>query len=128
MDERHLDVAVERLGASLAHALEQRLAQAQGDGGVPDEPRGLLLRLRLGDRLDRVLGREIVEEVLAPCRVDQVGEDHRVVGGLDAQRLRVVHDERSLEPLGARRHDDLVAERDRDSSLVGRDPERARTL
>ena len=113
-DERHLDVAVERLRAALAHALEQRVAQAQRDGRVADEPRRLLLRLRLGDGLDRVLGREVVEEVLAAGRVDQVGEDHRVVGGLDPQRLRVVRDERPLEPLRPRRDDDLVAERDRD--------------
>ena len=117
--ERHLDVAIERLGAALAHAVEQRVAQAQRHGCVPDEARRLLLGLRLGDRLDRVLRREVVEEVLAPGRVDQVGEDHRVVRGLDAQRLRVVRDERPLETLRARRDDDLVAERDRDASLVG---------
>ena len=64
-DERHLDVAVERLLAALAHALEERVAQARGDGRVADELRGLLLRLGLGDGLDGVLGGEVVEEVLA---------------------------------------------------------------
>src|SRR5207253_8651984 len=66
MDERHLDVAVERLGATLADALEQRLPQAPRDRRMADEPRPLLLRVRLGLRLDRVLRLEVVEEVLAP--------------------------------------------------------------
>ena len=116
--ERHLDVAVQRLGAALAHAVEQRVAQAQRDGRVADEPRRLLFRLRLGDRLDRVLASELVEQVLAPGRVDQVGEDHRVVGGLDSQGLRVVRDERPLEPLRSRRDDDLVGKGERETPVV----------
>ena len=95
---------------------------------MPDEPRRLLLGLRLGDGFDRVLGCEVVEQVLAPRRVDEVGEDHRVVGGLDAQRFRVVRDERPLEPLRPRRDDDLVAERDRDPSFVRRDSDATVTL
>ena len=91
---------------------------------MPHEPRRLLLRLGLGDRFDRVLGCEVVEEVLAARRIDQVGEDHRVVGGLDSKRLRVVRDERPFEPLRPRRDDDLVADGDRDPPLVRRDPHR----
>jgi hypothetical protein len=120
--ERKLDVAVEGLGAALAHAVEQRLAQAQRHGRMPHEARSLLLGLRLGDGLDRVLRSEVVEEVLAPRRLDQVGQDHRVVGRLDAQRLRIVRDERPFEPLRTRRDDDLVGQRDGDASVVRGDP------
>ena len=127
-DERHLDVAVERFGSAFAHAVEQRVAQAQRDGGVTDQAGSLLLGLRLGDGLDRVLGREVVEEVLAARRIDQVGEDHRVVGGLDSKRFRVVRNEGSLEPRGPRRDDDLVAAGDCDASLVCSNSARVRRL
>ncbi len=77
----------------LADALEQRVAQAQRHRGVADEPVRLLLRVGLGLRLDRVLGGEVVEEVLAPARLDQIREEHRVVDGVDADLLRVVRDQ-----------------------------------
>ena len=111
LGQRELDLAVERLGAALPDALEQGLAEAQGRRRVAHERSRLLLRL--GDRLqlDPVLRREVVELVVGPARLDQVREDHRVVDGLDAQRLRVVGDQLTLDPRRARRDDDLASRR-----------------
>jgi hypothetical protein len=122
-----LDLAVEGLRPALADALEQRVAQAQGRGRVADERRGLLLGLGDRQELDPVLGREVVERVLGPARIDQVREDHRVVRRLDAQRLGVVRDQLALQPLGPRRDDDLVPRRRGDPPLVAGDAHRAAT-
>jgi hypothetical protein len=121
LGQGQLDLAVERLRPALADALEQRVAQAQRRSRMADERRRLLLGLGDGQELDPILGREVVEHVLGPARLDQVREDHRVVHGLDPQRLGVVRDQLALEPLRPRRDDDLVAHRGGDPPLVGGD-------
>src|SRR5204863_344012 len=64
--------------AALAHALEQRAAQAERRGGMTNQPRRLFLRLRLRVELEPVLGGQVVELVRRPARLDQVRRDHRV--------------------------------------------------
>ena len=90
--ERELDLAIQALRTALGDLREERLGEAASGLGVPDERGRLLLRRRIGLELDRVLGHEVVELVLGAARVDQVGEEHRVLGdGLaEPQRLRVV--------------------------------------
>ena len=77
--------------------LEQRLAQPQRRRGVAHERGRLLVGRRLRLELDAVLRGEIVELVGRPPGLDQIRGDHRVVLGLDAERLRVVRDEPAVE-------------------------------
>ena len=72
--ERELDVAVERLHVALADAVEEQVAEPVGRRGVADERRRLLVGGRLRLELEAVLGGEVVERVLGPRRLDQVGE------------------------------------------------------
>ena len=67
--------------------------------GVPDERRRLVVGRRRRDRLDAVLRRQVVELVRRPARLDQVGEQHRVLDRLHRQprqRLEVVRDQLRL--------------------------------
>ena len=57
---------------------------------------GLLLRRRLRLELEPVLRSEVVERVLGASGVDQVRREQRVVGRVDAKRLRVVDGQRDV--------------------------------
>ena len=98
--ERELDLAIQALRPALGDLREERLGEAASGLGVADERGRLLLRRRIGLELDRVLGHEVVELVLGAARVDQVGEEHRVLGGglAEPQRLRVVRREATRGP------------------------------
>ena len=119
--QRELDVAVERLHAALAHALEEQVAQPERRRGVADERSGLLLGGRVRLELEPVLGCELVQRVLGARRLDQVREEQRVVLRRDALRLGVVDDQLALEPLRPRRDDDALRNGDRDPLVLGRD-------
>ncbi len=103
--ERELDLAVELLHVALADALEERLGEARGGGGVADERVGLLLGGRVGLQLEAVLARELVQRVLGARRLDEVREEQRVLLSGDPMRLGVVDEERPVEALRPRGHD-----------------------
>jgi hypothetical protein len=88
---------------------------------MADECRRVLVGRRVGDELDPVLRREVVELVGRPTRVDEVRGKKRVLGGLDVLRLRVVGDERALEPRRPRADDNAFRRRDRDPAVLGGD-------
>ena len=92
--ERKLDLVVEPLEAALAHLVAQQGSEPARRLRVTHESRGLVLGRRLRLELEAVLRSEVVEQVLRAAGVDQVRGDQRVVGRVDAQRLRVVHGER----------------------------------
>ncbi len=79
--------------AALLQAGDERLGEAKRGRRVADERRGVLVGGRVGDELDSILGREVVELVGRTAGVDEVGGEQRVLGRLDALRLRVVGDD-----------------------------------
>jgi hypothetical protein len=89
---------------------------------VADERR-ILLIVGLGsrDELQPVLGGKIVQLVRRARRLDQVGEDHRVVGRVDAEGLRVVdgHLRSAQVASGLRRQDHLGVGCDRQPLALG---------
>ena len=93
--ERKLDIAVQAVGATLADLRGERPRETPRRFGVTHERSRLLLGGRVGLELDAVFGHEIVELVLGAARIDQIREDHRVVGGRlsQPQRFRVVRDD-----------------------------------
>ena len=95
--ERQLDVG-RRAPRCRARAAARASAAAsrRGTSAARIERRRLLLDLRVGQRLDAVLRREVVELVRGTPRLDQVRGDHRVLGRKlrqPRQRLVVVRDD-----------------------------------
>jgi hypothetical protein len=95
---------------------------------VAHERSGLVVGRRPGDRLDAVLLCEVVELVTGPARLDQVREQHRVLGRLHRQtrqRLEVVCDQlRAVQPAFEARvpltYDDAVVLREREAAVADR--------
>ena len=95
LDQRQLDLAQEPLEPELVELLALALGQLPGEpgvdrgvaGGSPSSPERELARpaARRGVRPhgEPGVGRQLVEDVGAPGRIDQVGGDHRVVGELE---------------------------------------------
>ena len=76
---------------------EQRADQPARRLRVAHELRRLLVRRGCRQQLDAVLGGEVVELVRRAAGVDQVRGEQRVVARVDAERLRVVHDQVSFD-------------------------------
>ena len=95
--ERQLDRAVEVGDAALLEPVEQRPDQPARRLGAADERGRLLVGRRRRQQLDAVLGGEVVELVGRAARIDQIRGEQRVLARVDAQRLRVVHDEVAVD-------------------------------
>ena len=95
---------------------------------MPDERRRLVVGRGRGNRLDPVLLREVVELVAGAPRLDQVRQQHRVLGGLHRQprqRLEVVRDqlgpvEASLETRFPAADDDALILREGEAPVANR--------
>jgi hypothetical protein len=89
------------LRTALGDLREERIGEAASGLRMPHERRSLLLGRGIRVELDRILGHEVVELVLGTARVDQVREEHRVLGdGLtQSQGLRVVRQNGDVRPL-----------------------------
>ena len=134
--EGQLDVLVEPLHPPLAQPGAQLGREAARGLGAPDERRGLLLRGGLGNKLEAVLAREVVEVVAGAAGVDEVRRDQRVVRrrAAEAEQLGVVGQERRVpdgaaQVLERRLHDEhLGAGRDPRAAVIPADAERLRVL
>ena len=117
------------LAASLAHALEKRRRESARDFGVPNQRCGVVVGGRRRDWLDTVLTSEIVELVRRASRLDEVREDHRVLGRLHRQPrqcLEVVRDQRTVRDASRKRglplsEHDTVLLRKRETTVIDRE-------
>ena len=127
LGERELDLAVELLPRRApSRRRDEGLGEPKGGGRVANERGGVLVGRGVGNELDAVLGREVVELVGRAARVDQVGGQQRVLRGLDTLRLRVVGDESPVEARRAWADDDTFLGGDRSAAVLRSDRARLR--
>ena len=130
--ERKLDLPVQRVEAALGDARAELRLELERRGRLADESGGLLVGRRLGDELDAVLRRQVVEKVRRAAGLDQVGHEQRIVGGVDPRGLGVMDDQRRIaQPpgvLGRPGADDhrLSFAREREAPVVDLDRGRPR--